>query len=60
MSGETDRLIYPSEFGMVPARDGAKEGYAAVRGMTVITRENGRITRESLFHDVAELQRQLT
>jgi steroid delta-isomerase-like uncharacterized protein len=31
-----------------------------IRGMTVVTRENGKITRESLFYDVAELQRQLT
>ena len=31
-----------------------------IRGMTVVTRENGKITRESLFYDVAELERQLT
>jgi steroid delta-isomerase-like uncharacterized protein len=31
-----------------------------IRGMTIVTRENGKITRESLFYDVAELQRQLT
>jgi steroid delta-isomerase-like uncharacterized protein len=31
-----------------------------IRGMTVVTRENGKITRESLFYDVAELHRQLT
>jgi steroid delta-isomerase-like uncharacterized protein len=30
-----------------------------IRGMTVVTRENGKITK-SLFYDVAQLQRQLT
>ena len=31
-----------------------------IRGMTVVTHKNGKITRESLFYDVAELHRQLT
>ncbi|MGI8825780.1 MAG: ester cyclase [Chloroflexota bacterium] len=30
-----------------------------VRGMTVVTRENGKIVRESLFYDLGELHRQL-
>jgi steroid delta-isomerase-like uncharacterized protein len=30
-----------------------------VHGMTVVTRENGKITKESLFYDVADLHRQL-
>jgi len=30
-----------------------------IRGVTVVTRENGKITRESLHYDVAELYRQL-
>jgi len=30
-----------------------------VHGMTVVTRENGKIMKESLFYDVADLHRQL-
>lgn len=31
-----------------------------VRGVTVVTRENGKITRESLHYDVADVHRQLS
>jgi steroid delta-isomerase-like uncharacterized protein len=31
-----------------------------VRGMTIVTRANGKITRESLYYDVAGVQRQLS
>lgn len=31
-----------------------------VRGMTVVTRKNAKIVKESLFYDLAELHRQLT
>jgi steroid delta-isomerase-like uncharacterized protein len=30
-----------------------------VRGVTVVVRENGKIVRESLYYDLADLQRQL-
>jgi steroid delta-isomerase-like uncharacterized protein len=31
-----------------------------VRGMTVVTRRNGKITKESLYYDVADIHRQLS
>ena len=46
--------------------EGAVFGYPAtgrqieVRGVTVVTRENGKITRESLHYDVADVHRQLS
>lgn len=46
--------------------EGEVFGYAAtgrkieVRGVTVVTRENGKITRESLHYDVADVHRQLS
>lgn len=45
---------------------GAFLGYAPtgrsieVRGMTVVTRQNDKITKESLFYDLADLHRQLS
>ncbi len=46
--------------------EGAVFGYPAtgrqieVRGVTVVTREDGKITRESLHYDVADVHRQLS
>ena len=58
-----DQIV--AEWTMRGAHVGAYKGYAPtgrqieLRGVTVVTRRTGKIVKESLFYDLAELDRQL-